>query len=43
VADCVSDAYTSHGWASVWTFVQSIYIPATGLAITSACIAKNCF
>jgi hypothetical protein len=42
VADCIADAYVNHGWASVWTFVQSIYIPATSVAITGACIAKNC-
>lgn len=40
--DCIIDAYSNHGWLSVWVSVQSIYIPHTGLAIAGACAIKNC-
>ena len=42
VINCINDAYTSHGWASVWAFVQSIYLPATGAAIAIGCIGRCC-
>jgi hypothetical protein len=42
VIDCVINAYSNHGWASVWAFVQTAFIPATSLAITAGCVAKNC-
>jgi hypothetical protein len=42
VMDCVTDAYSNRGWASVWATFQSIFIPATGAAIIAACIADNC-
>lgn len=40
--DCVTDAYTNHGWVSVWATVQSAFIPATAVAIAAACAATNC-
>jgi hypothetical protein len=42
VANCINDAYSNHGWASVWAIVQSIFIPATGVGITLGCIVKCC-
>lgn len=40
--DCLTDAYTNHGWVSVWAFVQTAFIPATGAALAAACAAINC-
>jgi hypothetical protein len=40
--DCINDAYTSHGWTSVYLFVQSAYLPATAVAIAGACALRNC-
>ncbi len=40
--DCLSDAYTNHGWVSVWAFVQTAFIPATAAALAAACAAINC-
>lgn len=42
VANCINDAYSHHGWASVWAVIQSICIPATGFGIALGCIAKCC-
>lgn len=42
VVDCIEDAYSNHGWVSVWAFVQTAFIPATAAAIAAACIADNC-
>jgi hypothetical protein len=42
VSNCITDAYSNHGWASVWAVVQSIFIPATGVGITLGCIGKCC-
>jgi hypothetical protein len=41
VADCVADAYTNHGWVSVWAFVQTAFIPATAGAIAGACLVAQ--
>jgi hypothetical protein len=42
VMDCIADIYTNYGSLSVWTWVQSIFIPATGAAIALACFRKQC-
>jgi hypothetical protein len=42
VSDCISDAYTNKGWVSVWAFIQSIFIPSTGVGIAIGCSAKCC-
>ncbi|NOT51025.1 MAG: hypothetical protein HOP10_07085 [Chitinophagaceae bacterium] len=42
VSNCISDAYTNHGWVSVWAFIQSIFVPATGVGIAIGCIASCC-
>lgn len=42
VADCLDDVYSNHGWVSVWAFVQTAFIPATGLALAAACAADEC-
>lgn len=40
--DCIEDAYSNHGWVSVWTWVQSAFIPQTAAAIAIACAGINC-
>ena len=40
--DCINDAYTNHGWVSVWAWVQTAFLPATAAAIAAACAAINC-
>ncbi|PIY09741.1 MAG: hypothetical protein COZ17_12090 [Flavobacteriaceae bacterium CG_4_10_14_3_um_filter_33_47] len=41
-ANCLVDAYSNHGWVSVWAFVQTAFIPATGVALAAACAANEC-
>ena len=41
VADCIGDAYSNHGWVSVWLTVQSACLPETTIAIAAACVVKN--
>jgi hypothetical protein len=40
--DCITDAYSNHGWTSIWLGIQSAFIPQTAVAIAAACAAKNC-
>jgi hypothetical protein len=42
VMRCVQDAYSGHGWASVYIFVQTAFIPETAAAIVYYCGLKNC-
>lgn len=42
VANCMADAYTNHGWASVWATIQSIFVPATGVGIALGCARRCC-
>jgi hypothetical protein len=42
VIDCFLDLYSHHGWLSVWATIQSVYIPATAVAVTATCIIYNC-
>jgi len=42
VASCIGDAYSNHGWASVYIFVQSAFIPQTAVAIAGYCAMGNC-
>jgi UDP-N-acetylmuramyl tripeptide synthase len=42
VASCITDAYTNHGWISVWATVQSAFLPETTAAIAVACVLHNC-
>lgn len=39
--NCISDAYTNHGWVSVWVTVQSAFLPQTAVAIAAACAVRN--
>ena len=39
-ANCINDAYTSHGWVSVWAWVQSALLPETVVAIAGSCAGK---
>ena len=41
VADCIGDAYSNHGWMSVWLTVQSACLPETTIAIAAACVVKK--
>lgn len=40
-AQCIGDAYSNHGWLSVWATIQTAYIPATAAGIAAACAIKN--
>ena len=40
-ANCMNDAYSNHGWATVWLYVQSAFIPQTAVAIAAVCAIKN--
>ena len=40
-ASCLSDAYSGHGWASVWAVIQSGFIPQTAVALAAVCAIKN--
>ena len=39
--NCIQHAYSRNGWISVWAWVQTGFIPITGVAIASACVIKN--
>jgi len=41
VADCISSAYTNHGWVSVLLWVQSAFIPETVVAVAADCTAHS--
>lgn len=41
VVDCLDDIYTKRGWLSVWAWVQTAYIPATGIALALDCAYHN--
>lgn len=40
--DCITEAYSQHGWVSVWAWVQTAFLPQTAAAIAIACGAGNC-
>ena len=42
VASCVDNAYYAHGWASVYIFVQTAFLPQTAVAIAASCAIGNC-
>lgn len=42
VIDCINDAYSKHGWASVWAWVQSAFLPQTLVGIALGCTTKCC-
>lgn len=39
---CLADAYTNHGWVSVWATVQTAFIPWTAVGLAAGCAAANC-
>lgn len=41
VADCISDAYTNHGWASVLLWVETAFIPEAVCVVAGACIGHE--
>ncbi len=42
-AHCLQDAYSGHGLISIWAFIQTAIIPATGVAIAAGCVFHNVF
>ena len=41
VSDCISDAYTNHGWASVLLWVETAFIPEAVCVVAGACIGHE--
>ncbi len=41
VANCISDAYSNHGWVSVALFIETAFIWQTAAAISIGCAIKN--
>jgi len=41
VAQCIADAYTNHGWASVALGLMSAIQPEGAFFVAAACIGKN--
>lgn len=39
--DCITDAYSNHGWVSVFLTIESAFIPWTAAAIAAACAGGN--
>lgn len=39
--DCITHAYSSNGWVSVWAWVQTAFVPATAVAVAGACAGLN--
>ena len=39
--DCIQHAYSRNGWISTWAWIQTGFIPITGVAIAGACLIKN--
>jgi hypothetical protein len=39
--DCINDAYSNHGWVSVFLTIETAFIPWTGVAIAAACAGGN--
>jgi hypothetical protein len=39
--NCITDAYSNHGWLSVWATVQSAFIPETLVAIGGYCAGRS--
>jgi len=42
VMDCMTDIYANRGCVSVWTFVQTAFIPQTAVAAAATCAIHNC-
>jgi len=41
VANCISDAYTNHGWISVALWVESTFIQETLVAVAADCTVHD--
>ncbi|MDD3789488.1 MAG: hypothetical protein PHO94_12450 [Petrimonas sp.] len=39
--DCITDAYTNHGWTSVFTWVATAFVPEVAAGIAAGCAVKN--
>lgn len=42
IADCVSDAYTNDGWASVGLGILTAFVPETAVAAVLVCASQSC-
>lgn len=36
--NCVTDLYSNHGWISIWTAVQTAFLPQTAVAAAATCV-----
>lgn len=41
VMDCITDAYSKHGWASVLLWIETALIPQAAVIMTGACIGDE--
>lgn len=42
VMDCITNAYSNHGWTSVALGLTSAFIPHTFAVVAAACYDRNC-
>jgi hypothetical protein len=42
VLDCLEDAYTNHGWASVGLWILTGFYPAVGVGAAIGCATRDC-
>ena len=42
VSDCIADAYVNHGWASVASWLLTMYNPGFGVGIAAGCVIQEC-
>lgn len=40
-AECLSDAYSNHGWSSVFAFVSTAFVPQVAAGLGIACAIRN--
>ncbi len=40
-ASCLSDAYSNHGWSSVFAFVATAFVPECAAGLAALCAYKN--
>lgn len=42
IMDCINNIYNNYGSMSVWSWIQSAFMPATSAAIALVCVRKQC-
>jgi hypothetical protein len=40
--DCITDAYSNHGWNSVFAWVSTAFVPYVAAGIAALCTERNC-